>query len=107
MAAISNDVMTAVRSFITLVRESGLPLEKAFLFGSYAKGQAHTWSDIDLALVSRDFTGMGFYERRRLNPFLIKTDSRLELHPFRPDEFTKDNPFVEEILRQGVEIEVR
>ena len=30
-------------------------VKKAYLFGSFAKGNQHQWSDIDVALVSPDF----------------------------------------------------
>lgn len=38
-------------SFIT----KKVNVEKVILFGSYAKGSAHEWSDIDLAVISPDF----------------------------------------------------
>jgi predicted nucleotidyltransferase len=104
MAVVPDEIMGKVRRFLEMVSASGLHLEKAILFGSYAKGKAGKWSDIDIAIVSKDFTGVGFYDRKRLNPYLIKTDSRIEPHPFRPEDFKEDNPFVEEILKQGVAI---
>jgi predicted nucleotidyltransferase len=38
--------------------------ERITLFGSWARGEAHAGSDIDLIVVSRDFQGKGL--RRRL-----------------------------------------
>ena len=74
------------------------------VFGSYAKGNQNKWSDIDIALVSKDFTGSGFYDRKKVNPYLIRIDSRIEPHPFKPEDFTGDNPFVNEILKDAIEI---
>ena len=104
MAAVSDEIINTVKRFLNLLTASGLHLDRAILFGSYAKGTAGKWSDIDIALVSKDFAGVGFYDRKKINPFLIKTDSSIEPHPFRPEDFTEDNPFVKEILKQGVEI---
>lgn len=104
MAAVSDEIMESTKRFLDLLSTAGVRLDRAILFGSCAKGTAGKWSDIDIALVSRDFTGVGFYDRKKVNPFLIKTDSRIEPHPFRPEDFTEDNPFVKEILKQGVEI---
>lgn len=104
MAAISNDVKIIIQQFIKLVSQNGINIEKAILFGSYAKGTATSWSDIDLALVSNDFAGSSFYDRKKLNPFLIKIDSRLELHPFRSEDFNDENPLIKEIISQGIEI---
>lgn len=104
MIAIPNEIMGKIKNFLQMVSNSGLHLERAILFGSYATGAANKRSDIDIALVSKDFTGVGFYDRKRVNPFLIKVDSRIEPHPFRPEDFTEENPFVNEILKQGIEI---
>ncbi|MBE7444593.1 MAG: nucleotidyltransferase domain-containing protein [Planctomycetia bacterium] len=87
-----------------MVSDSGLHIERAILFGSYANGTESTWSDIDITLVSKDFTGVGFYDRKRVNPFSIKIDSRIEPHPFRPEDFTRDNLFVDQILKDAIEI---
>ncbi|NUO09907.1 MAG: nucleotidyltransferase domain-containing protein [Candidatus Brocadia sp.] len=104
MVAVPNEIMEKIKNFLQMVSNSRLHLERAILFGSYATGAANKWSDIDIALVSKDFTGIGFYDRQRVNPFLIKVDSRIEPHPFKPEDFTEDNPMVKEILKQGIEI---
>lgn len=43
----------------------------------FEKGTAKEWSDIDVALVSPDFTGDRFEDRRRIVPLRRKIDSRL------------------------------
>ncbi len=55
-------------------------------------------------MVSKDFTGVRFYDRKRLNPYLIRVDSRIETHPFIPEDFTKDDLFAVQILKEGIEI---
>ena len=104
MVTISNEIIEKIQMFLHNVSASGLHIERALLFGSYTKGTANMWSDIDVAIVSKDFTGVGFYDRKRVNPFLIKIDSRIEPHPFRPEDFTEDNPLVNEILKDAIEI---
>lgn len=104
MVVVSDEILAKLKKFLSMVSASGVQLERALLFNSYAKGTSNTWSDIDVALVSKDFTGIGFYDRKRVNPFLIKVDSRIEPHPFRPEDFTEDNPFVNQIIKEGVEI---
>lgn len=44
----------------------GLKLDKIVLFGSYAKGNHHRESDIDLLIVSRDFRGKRLIEKVEL-----------------------------------------
>jgi len=104
MVVVSDEILEKLKNFLNMISASGLHLERAILFGSYAKGNANNWSDIDIALVSKDFTGIGFYDRKRINPYLIKIDSRIEPHPFRPEDFARDNPFVDQILKDAIEI---
>ncbi len=104
MALVSDGIIEKLKKFLDMVSDNGLHIERAIVFGSYAKGKAGEWSDIDIALVSKDFTGVRFYDRQKLNRCLIKIDSRIETHPFRPEDFTRDNFFVDQIVREGIDI---
>lgn len=104
MVVISGEVMDKLRVFLDLITKDGIRLEKAILFGSYAKGNPGKWSDLDIALVSKDFSGIGFYDCKKINPIIIKVDSRIEPHPFKSEDFTRENPFVDQILKDGIEI---
>lgn len=104
MALVSDEIVEKLKKFLDMVSESGLHIERAMVFGSYAKGKAGEWSDIDIALVSKDFTGVRFYDRKKLNRCLIKIDSRIEIHPFRPEDFNRDNFFVDQIIKEGIDI---
>lgn len=104
MAAIPDEVIKKIQEFLDMVSAGGIHLDRAILFGSYARGRTNQWSDIDIALVSREFQGIGFYDRQKVNPYILKIDTRIEPHPFRPEEFTEDDPFVKEILNEGIEI---
>ena len=35
--------------------EEKLPIEKVIIYGSYAKGKAHKWSDVDVCIISSKF----------------------------------------------------
>ena len=74
-----------------------------FLFGSYAKGNFNEDSDIDIAVILKDFDNkmdvqLDLMRLRR------KIDSRIEPHPFRQNEFELTNPMVSEIIKYGQEI---
>ena len=77
---------------------------KAYLYGSYAKGVAGQWSDIDLAIISPDFSEDLLEERIELMKLALRVDDRIEPSPFRPEDFTRDNPLVDEISKSGIEI---
>ena len=76
-----------------------------YLFGSYAQGTAREYSDIDVAIVSDDFFGERFDDVKTLIKFMLKSSIDIEIHPFKTEDFTPDNPFVEEILRTGKRIQ--
>jgi uncharacterized protein len=76
---------------------------KIILFGSYAKGNYHKDSDIDIAVVLKEYdnlidTQLDLMRLRR------KIDSRIEPHPFREKDFDISNPLVHEIMKYGVEV---
>jgi len=74
------------------------------LFGSYAEGRANEWSDIDIALVSDSFDGDRFDDRSKIRRITLSVSSDLSPLPFRPEDFTPENPFVKEIIEKGVRI---
>ncbi|MDI6735280.1 MAG: nucleotidyltransferase domain-containing protein [bacterium] len=104
MATVTDEAIEVLKKFLKMVESADIGIERVILFGSYAKGYAGKWSDIDVALVSSNFSGIPFYDSKMLNPFLLKIDSRIELHPFRPEDFTEGNDFVREIIKTGMEI---
>ena len=58
MGSRSTSVLDQIQRFIT--RISGeLEVEQVILFGSQAYGRPHEWSDIDIAVLSPSFVGLG------------------------------------------------
>jgi predicted nucleotidyltransferase len=45
------------------LEKKGLRVDRVVLFGSYAHGEPHKDSDLDIAVISPDFEKMGLYER--------------------------------------------
>ncbi len=78
---------------------------KVFLFGSYAKGNYHEDSDIDIAVVLKDYNNLMDIQLDLMR-LRRKIDSRIEPHPFREGDFDVNNPIVNEILQHGQEIHV-
>ncbi len=85
--AIAANVNEKVQRFIQLAGRD-LDLHAVYLFGSSAKGTTHAWSDIDLAIVSPDFCGDSFEDAKRLIPHILQVDSGIEIHTFRPEDFS-------------------
>ncbi len=93
-----------VQAFLADVRQLGVPVQRAYLFGSYARGEQHEWSDIDVALIADSFTGAVPLDAR---PFshLMWDYHRIEPHTFPTAYFDDGDAFTEEIKRTGIEVE--
>jgi predicted nucleotidyltransferase len=104
MAVNVEAVKREAREYADAVRHA-LPVDRAYLFGSYAKGTASEWSDVDVCFFVRDYGG-----KRRVDIIgeLLKL-CRHRKAPFEPlafetAELERDNPFVNEVVRTGIEI---
>ena len=79
---------------------------RIILFGSYAKGNYNEESDIDIAVVFKDYSNL-LDIQLELMRLRRKIDSRIEPHPFRESEFKLSNPIVSEIIKYGQEIKIK
>ena len=104
MAQVPNQVISIIKQFIQEAAKDKINISQAILFGSYAKGTNHEYSDIDVAVVSEDFEGTRFYDNQKLFDAKYNTSIDLETHPFRPEDFTPDDLFVKEIISYGIRI---
>ena len=106
MAVDYEAVKQIIDQYVSEVR-AALPIDKVYLYGSYANGTARWDSDVDLCFFSDSFaaqdiiqiTGRLFELKRRYNKYVC-----LEPNAFPLSELHNDNPFVKEILRNGAEI---
>ncbi len=95
-----------ITQLITDLRANGYNPTRAILFGSVAKGKTHQDSDIDVAIWDEKFTGCTPIDYESIVR-ILRNYPRLELHTYHADETSQDNPFIREIEKNGIEIEVR
>jgi predicted nucleotidyltransferase len=78
-------------------------IERAILFGSFAKGTNHPDSDIDIAIV---FKNVDDTIDLQIQLMQLRSDDDLliEPHPFKISDFHISNPVVAEIKKNGIEI---
>jgi predicted nucleotidyltransferase len=98
-----NDALNLARQYASLIQTSYDCCSQMFLFGSYTKETQHDESDIDVAVILREFenstdTQLDLMRLRR------RIDSRIEPHPFREKDFNVSDPLVHEILKHGQRI---
>lgn len=104
MVNIPEVIRSSIESYVERIKQE-IPVDKAILFGSYARGNFNSGSDIDLAIFSDFFQGM-----KRVDgiAFLLSraVEYDLDLEPlaFTSDEYTERLGIVDEILKTGVEI---
>jgi len=101
MAEINALAIKLAKKFIIYLHNQGIKIDSAYIFGSYAKGTEHEWSDIDVAVISPDFSDDRFEERIHLMKLSHDIDSRIEPVPFRPETFIDEDPLAWEIKKTG------
>ena len=104
MATIPAPVTESVKRFLAAVKQRQR-IKAAYLYGSQVKGTAMPWSDIDLVIISPDFSADLFQEQLELLRLAAQIDDRIEPRPFRPDDFNPTEPLVSEIKRTGLRID--
>jgi len=94
-----------VRNYTRNIQNEGITLRSAILFGSYAKGTQHEWSDIDVALVADEFTGWVYDDHVKFKSLLVKKPYiRIETKTYPTKYFLEGDPFIEEISKTGIKI---
>lgn len=92
-----------ISDFIDLLQKNRIYPQKVILFGSFAKGNQHRDSDIDLAVVSDKFRGDEFDEITRLLKLSSQVSDRIEAIPFNEREFnlSKYHALIGEVKKYG------
>ncbi|QQR81450.1 MAG: nucleotidyltransferase domain-containing protein [Deltaproteobacteria bacterium] len=103
MDKVSDAVLKTVFNFINIVSQKK-KLQLAYIYGSQATGTAKPWSDIDVAIISRDFSNNLYDEQLELMQLAAKIDDRIEPRAFLPEDFNRNNPLVAEIENHGLKI---
>lgn len=93
------------KNFVKKVQADGLTVDKAFLFGSYAKGEQKKYSDIDICIVSPQLGKDFVSEMVRLQGIAHRVDIRIEAIPFHPDRLNDPyDSLASEIRKYGISI---
>ncbi len=99
--ASKNDIENSVTHFLMGVKKK-YRVKAAYIFGSHAKGSAGVWSDVDVAVISPDFSDNLYETRLELMRIAVKIDDRLEPHPFKDELFNDNDPLVSELKDHGI-----
>jgi predicted nucleotidyltransferase len=75
---VQDDVIKLLQKYVLLLNASGVPVTKAFLYGSYARNEATENSDIDVMLISEVFDRSNDIIRAKAWTVTEKIDIRIE-----------------------------
>ncbi len=75
------------------------------LFGSYAKGNYNSDSDIDIAVILKDYDNL-LKTQLDLMRIRRKIDTRIEPHPIKEKDFNENNPLFNEIKKYGKKVNI-
>jgi len=104
MHKIPDSIKPLIDRYMAALAESEIHIDSAFLFGSYSKGTSTEFSDIDIALVSKSFTGNRIKDKDKIRKYRLSISSMIEVIPFSIDDFNELNPFAKEIIKTGIRI---
>jgi len=101
-----NDALRISKGYLQRVQNADLGFSEAWLFGSFAKNTQHDNSDIDLAIVLKDNITHTFETEVKLMVIRKGDETMIEPHAFTKEEFDCHLPFVDQIMRFGIKIEM-
>jgi predicted nucleotidyltransferase len=98
-------IRNSLEGYISDVKKA-MPIDKVYLYGSYAKGNPTKQSDVDICFFSRSFENKRTVDilTELLGLTLKYNDVFIEPRAFPLSELENDNPLVKEIVRTGQEI---
>jgi len=105
MDEISEKINRIVYDYISDVNKH-IKIDKAYLYGSYAKGNYSEHSDLDIAIFSDGFKGQSFTDAVSFLFSIARKYKDICIEPvaFTISDLQEDNPFVKEIVTTGREI---
>lgn len=87
-----SEIKKAVKEYENELRRHNIRLDKVVLYGSYARGNPHDYSDIDLVVISPDLARFSPLRRQEmLAELTMNIDAPLEVIGYTPKEFRNAN----------------
>lgn len=93
------------KNYLVHLAQNDFHIKTAYIFGSFVKGYHQKDSDIDLAIVLENLSNAFDMEIKSMI-LRRKNETIIEPHLFDQKEFNCSNPFADEILKTGIEIEL-
>ncbi len=103
-----SEALKIIKKFVKALKQEGIVINHVILYGSHARGNARADSDIDVAVVSKDFGKDPIEEGMTLFRLAGKIEPRLEPVAIPIKTYKEDTwiPLIYEIRDKGVELRI-
>jgi predicted nucleotidyltransferase len=101
---VENTVIESVQKYLSALPSLGIHARRAILFGSFARGRADEYSDIDLIVIAPEFDGSRELSLVKALWRATVSDNRIEPIPCGEQEWETDQsrPILEIARREGI-----
>jgi predicted nucleotidyltransferase len=106
---VDRSIVEIVQRYLSALDGMGIRARRAILFGSFARGEATEWSDIDLLVIAPEFDGVRSIQLvQQLWRATAAADNRIEPIPCgeREWETEEGRPILDIARREGMEISI-
>jgi len=104
MAKRKVEIIETIKNLLKALKENKIMISEAYLFGSCANETDSEFSDIDIALISNDFSGIRYHDIKKIGRIVRNIDCRIEAHPFSIKD-KGESMFLDEIIHTGIRIQ--
>lgn len=99
---VKKNVLELIQKFQRSLEEQHIHIQKIILYGSWANGNAHDDSDIDVVVISDSFKGKGYWERiELLSRAIYKIFAPIEAVAMTQEEWNNKSSSVCEYAKDG------
>lgn len=102
----TTDAKKIVKKYANFLKQNKFPFSHIYLFGSYARGNFHRWSDVDVCVISGKFQGKNSVEnKQQLWRWTREVDPRIEPFGLSTQEFKSGiSPMAHQVKSTGIKI---
>ncbi len=94
--------LNVLHNFRLALESKGIRIHKLILYGSYAHGKAREGSDIDVLVISDDFSRKNYWERIDiLSEAIYEVFEPIEAVALTVEEWEKEESVVAEFAKEG------
>jgi len=103
---IPTEILNSIKKLVEELNNNDFNILNTYLFGSYANNSANYLSDIDIALISKSFSGNRYLDKDKIRKFVVNINSDISPIPFTPEDFNENNIMAKEILSTGIKLDL-